>query len=349
MADLPDPLDIAARLRRDLDALDAAAIRRALQVYGLARLRLVRQIDALILALGDPSQPFAANMVSLASRAELLRQIETQLTRAGIQIEPALIQTRREAIRVTLQAAEDMAAAQGFSAQQRIDVARQWARLDDGAVKQLVDTLADGTPLNRWLRNLGPETREAVEETLERAVVERVNVGELARELSAQTGMAERRALMTTRESTFGVQRAANDQVYKANESRLSGKMRVERTDGKTCRACLAQNGEIYPVDARMPSHPGCRRQEIPILRSGRGLQEVQSGEDWLREQPEAVQRSVLGGEAGYEAWASGDVALADFTEIVDTEWGPQSRIVGANRARLNANRRTGGERRAAD
>ncbi|MCB1512206.1 MAG: hypothetical protein KDJ36_14995, partial [Hyphomicrobiaceae bacterium] len=233
-----DPFELADLMRRDLDAIDSAAIRRALRIYGAARSRIIAQIDQLIAevlaAVGDPDAPFTSNALSLTTRAELLTQIETVLTRAGIQIEPTLISARQEAIGVALDYAEQMARSQGFSLKDRIDVARSWTRLDERAVKELVDRLDDGTPLNRWLRELGPETKKAVEDVLERAVTEHANVGDLSRELVKQTGMAERRALMVTRESTFAVQRKATDQVYTANSHLLSGKLRVERLDGKT-------------------------------------------------------------------------------------------------------------------
>lgn len=337
----PDPLELADRLLRDLSQIDAVAFRRAMAIYGQARIRIMAQVDALIAALGDPTTRLTSDALSLASRAELLAQIEQTLTRAGIAIEPTLIAARQEAVAAALKAAEDIATAQGFTLKDRIDLARSWSRLDESAVNELVSTMADGTPLNRWLGRLGPETRAAVEQVIDRAVVENVNVGDLARELAKETGMAERRALMVTRESTFGVQRRATDQSYRQNSDRLKGKMRVEVMDQKTCRACVALNGVIYDVKDNEPGHVNCRRRMIPVLKSGIGIQEIESGDAWLRKQPESVQRTTLG-NPGYEAWQAGEVELSDFTESYDTEWGAQTRIVGADRARANAARRRG-------
>jgi hypothetical protein len=312
-----------------------------MRIYGQARIRIMAQVDALIEALGDPTTRLTSDALSLASRAELLTQIETALSRAGIAIEPTLIAARQQAVTTALTAAEQMASAQGVTLQDRIDLAREWSRLDEGAVQELVNTMADGTPLNRWLQRLGPETRAAVEQVIDRAVVENVNVGDLARDLATQTGMAERRALMVTRESTFGVQRRAIDQNYRDNADRLKGKMRIEVLDSKTCRACIPLHGVIYDLDVSVPSHPGCRHRMIAVLKSGIGIQEVESGEDWLKRQPEDVQRTMLGGP-GYEAWKNGEAQLSDFSESYETEWGAQTRIVGADRARANARRRTG-------
>ena len=345
-----DPIGITEAFRRDIDAIDARTIAAVLRIYRRARLRITEQVDALIAALGDPTRPVTANAISLARQAELLQQIETWLTRAGVQAEPALMQARQQAVEAALSYAERMAQAQGFTLKDRIDLARAWTRLDERAVTELVETMADGTPMREWLRELGSDTAERVEQAIERAVTEKVNVGELAEELTKEVDMSQRRALMVTRESSFGVQRRANDQVYKANASRLSGKMRDERLDAKTCRACLALHGTIYPVDAQMPGHVGCRRIEVPILRSGRGVQAPdENAVEYLESLPEDQQRMVLGSQDGVEAWKSGEVELDDFSEVYETEWGPQTRIVGVERARANAARRRAGDRRAAD
>lgn len=348
MADIDplDPLELAAEIRRELDALDRVAMSRALRIYGAARARIVAQIEALIdeiIALGiDPAEPFVGNTLSLTTRGELLDQIETILTRAGIQIEPTLIETRRKAIAAAIRFAEQTAIAQGFTLADRIDIARTWTRINEAAVNDLTQRLADGTPLNRWLRRLGPEARIASEQTIERAVVERINVGDLARELVKQTAMNERRALMVARESSFAVHRAAADLTYRSNDHLLRGKMRIERLDEKTCRACLALHGTIYPVDALMPGHPNCRRAEIPVLRIGRGLQAVdKTGEQFVGEMTDRQKHAVLGSRDAVSAWESGEVALGDFVEVGQTEWGPQTRIVGLDKARVNAARRS--------
>lgn len=340
------PANIAAQLRRDLDAIDAAAIRRALAIYGAARRRLMEQISSLIEALGDPTTAVTSNAMALVNRSELLRQIETVLTRAGVQIEPTLIEARRTAITTALDAAEAFMQSQGASIANQIDIAADWVRLDEMAVRELVNTLNDGTPMSRWLRGLGPETAKAVEETIERAIAEHVNVGDLGRELAKQTELAERRAMLITRESTFAVQRRATDQAYQANRRILRGKMRIERLDEKTCRACVALNGTIYPVDQIIPTHVGCRMTIAPVPRGGIGLQEIEDGDEWLRGQSETLQRRTIGSEEGWQAWTNGDVDLIDFVETYETEWGPQTRIVGAERAKVNATQRRA---RAAD
>jgi hypothetical protein len=253
-----DPLVIAAMLRARLDEIDAVAISRALRIYGAAHARLLEQVMALIDSLGDPTQPVPSNALALASRAELLTQIETVLTRAGVQIEPTLIEARQQAVAVAMEAAEAMAGAQAADMRQKAELARDWAKLNERAVKELVESTADGEPLGRWLRELGPETRAAVEEKIERAVVESVNVGDLAEKLTREVDMSQRRALMVTRESSFGVQRRASEQQYRENRRLLRGKMRIEKIDEKTCRACLAHHGTIYPVDALVPRHVNC-------------------------------------------------------------------------------------------
>jgi hypothetical protein len=142
-----DPLVIAAMLRARLDEIDAVAISRALRIYGAAHARLLEQVMALIESLGDPTQPVPSNALALASRAELLTQIETVLTRAGVQIEPTLIEARQQAVAVAMEAAEAMAGAQAADMRQKAELARDWAKLNERAVKELVESTADGEPL----------------------------------------------------------------------------------------------------------------------------------------------------------------------------------------------------------
>lgn len=336
----PDPVARALQLRAELERIDAATLRRTLLALSFARRRIDQSIAALLEALGDPETALTSNALSLATRAETLRQIEAALNRAGLQLEPALIRAREQAVEAALTAAEEIAQAQGFSLQDGLDTARRWTRLDESAVKELVETMQDGRPMSRWIRQFGPETRQAIEETIERAVTEHANVGDLGRELAKQADLAERRALLVTRESTFGVQRRAADESFKQNRRILRGKMRIEKLDEKTCRTCVALNGVIYPVDQIIPTHVGCRMTPAPVVRGGIGIQEIENGDEWLAQQSELHQRTVIGSEAGYDAWKAGEVQLADFTEVYETEWGPQTRIVGAERAKANAAKR---------
>lgn len=336
-------IQLALKLHNTLAALDRQTSGKVGRVYGVVRTRLLNQIALLAEALGDPDTALPSDAVSLIGRADLLRQIEVGLTRAGVAAEPHLLTARKAAIDAAVTAAEKMISSQRSRASRSAARLFGWEKIDPAKINELIATLQDGTPLDRWLRKLGPETAAAVETAIERGVIEGVNVGELAKRLAAETGMADRRAMMAVRESTFGISRRANDETYRKNSKILAGKLRIEHIDEKTCRACLALHGRIYKVNEVMPGHPNCRRVEVPILKSGAGVQEVeQTGEAYLSQLSDDQLIRVFGSVDAVAAWKAGDVTLDDFHDVVETEWGPQTRIVGLNRALASAARRSG-------
>lgn len=60
-----------------------------------------------------------------------------------------------------------------------------------------------------------------------------------------------------------------------------------------TCAACLAMDGSIHDMSEEMQSHINCRCHARPILPGSDD--DYQSGADWFDEQPEDVQREILG------------------------------------------------------
>jgi len=94
----------------------------------------------------------------------------------------------------------------------------------------------------------------------------------------------------------------------------------------RTCAACLALDGTVYPTDELMPVHPEDRCFMQPMII---GLQPVkaQSGQDWFLAQDEATQRGILGPQT-YDAWNSG---AFEFRALASTHvhktWGPSVRV----------------------
>lgn len=64
--------------------------------------------------------------------------------------------------------------------------------------------------------------------------------------------------------------------------------------DGSTCPSCASLHGQRFPRD-RYPDHqhPGCRCVAVPVRDDA---QPRVSGDAWLRDQPEEVQRRMLRG-----------------------------------------------------
>jgi hypothetical protein len=103
-----------------------------------------------------------------------------------------------------------------------------------------------------------------------------------------------------------------------------------------TCAACLSLHGELFPLSQEMDSHPNCRCVPLPVV-AGAPLEKWQSGEEWLRSQPEDIQRKALG-PSKFEAWKKGEISLADLRGHSHNEvWGNSFHEVGLERAKQNA------------
>jgi len=87
----------------------------------------------------------------------------------------------------------------------------------------------------------------------------------------------------------------------------------VASLDGSTCSSCVAKHGQVFPVTVNMESHRGCRCVAEPV----RPGENAETGADWLRRQPEATQRTVLGID-GAERWRAGAFDLWHLLEDRD-------------------------------
>lgn len=172
------------------------------------------------------------------------------------------------------------------------------------------------------------------------------DMAQAGRRLRDAIGGSRHEALMMAR---TGIQSAAA-QVTRAyhdeNQDVMKGVQWVATLDTRTCPICGALDGEVWTYGApgpddkgpiselpTIPLHPGCRCSTVAVVKSWRELGlniddvDVPGGrasmngevpdslsyEDWLRDQPEKVQRSVLG-PARFDLFRRGELDLADFS-----------------------------------
>lgn len=113
--------------------------------------------------------------------------------------------------------------------------------------------------------------------------------------------------------------------VWKPLEQRgqIIGYRWISRLSTQTCAACLARHNEVYPYYPGF-RHINCRCVVIPVFSTEifEPTFSSMSGEDWLRRQPEHIQRRILGSEAAFQEFKSGR-SLISFTGIIkDPVWG---------------------------
>lgn len=150
-------------------------------------------------------------------------------------------------------------------------------------------------------------------------------------------GQMARRAMIVVRQSNFDTFRPAMTELYRLSLENGLWVWRA-RLDGNTCAACVALSGRVFPVSRPFEhAHTGCRCMP-ELIRDASQIGET--GDDWLRAQPAAVQRGILGVK-GAELYRAGAVQLRDFLRLQrHPVYGPTWRDGGVGWAEQKAARR---------
>jgi hypothetical protein len=107
----------------------------------------------------------------------------------------------------------------------------------------------------------------------------------------------------------------------------------------RTCVACLSRHGKVYPLSKAMDRHVNCRCSASPYIGDGSDV-EWESGSDWIKRQPAALQDTVLGREGG-SLFRSGNLLLDDFERMTTSRaWGSSVSDGGVQWAKRQAARR---------
>ena len=138
------------------------------------------------------------------------------------------------------------------------------------------------------------------------------------------TGYTERQARTIARTLTNGVSNAAYEAVYEENKEMLAYVLYKATLDGRTSLVCASLDGNTYKVGEgpQPPLHPNCRSQRIGITegmvidakRGEGGLAKIEKYSDWLKRQPEWMQKKVLG-NTRQKLFAEGKMTLDKFID----------------------------------
>lgn len=308
-----------AGFRRLVLARDAAARRDLLAAYGVVRADLAPAVEALaaeVAALDDPSP---ADLQRLDRYRRLLDQTEAEMERLAGAAEAVI---RREQTAVVA-AAGDHARGLALAAAgpKTARVAVEWNRLPTAALTDLIGRMRDGSAVGEWRRTLAPAVRGRLERGLIEGLARGSGLREVAATVAKATDLAESRVLLTARNEILGAHRSATLANYAENGDVLDGWVWTAAHDERTCPACLALDGQIFPLtETFFPSHGGCRCAAAPAV-SGAPW-ERETGAEWLARQPEAVQDRVLKPE-GAAAFREGAARLDDWVVLRrDERWG---------------------------
>ena len=140
------------------------------------------------------------------------------------------------------------------------------------------------------------------------------------------------RALTISRTETIDAYRAGAKAHHEANRDVLRGWMWLASLTERTCPSCVAMHGTEHDLDEAGPlDHPQGRCSRMPLVRTdlvpGLPQPSVETGPEWLKRQPEGVQRSVLGPRR-YDLWARGDYPPEMWSVRKEsTDWRPSYHV----------------------
>lgn len=340
---MPEPSDVQRASERFKAALlrnERAAASDMVRVYGGIWKRTKPQLDALLQSIEEARQRGEQVQSSAVARSErlgqLLAQVEQEVGQYAAYVDESVRRQQSAAIEAAAQDAEGLTrSAMGDAPTDEARLALRWNRLPREAVAELVGQLASGAPLDVLLGELGPEAAQRVKDALLEGLALGRNPRVIARDVRRNMGMPLTRSLRISRTETLRAYRGATLANFRANSDTVTGWRWSASHSTRTCPACLAMDGKVFPLDKPMPAHISCRCSVTPVTVSWQDLgidapepDLGETGAQWFARQPASVQREMLGDE-GYTAYKSGKVTLDDFVGVRKSRvWGDQVKTV---------------------
>ncbi len=192
------------------------------------------------------------------------------------------------------------------------------------AVAQLVGQLQAASPLAK-LPGLNREAVQQMGRELTRGLVNGEHSRVIGRRIAAVTDIPAARAATIARTETHRAYREAGRLAMIENPL-VHEWIWHASTTARTCAACWAMHGQIFPTDQPMGSHPNCRCTMLPKVTPPAWMDAPEvvypSGEVLFDALPVADQRTILGPDK-YHAFEQGRLRLGDVVKETETrEWG---------------------------
>lgn len=198
-------------------------------------------------------------------------------------------------------------------------------RLPVDAVEYAVGMVADGTPLQTYLRATWGDAAVGMTDELLRATALGQNPRQTARRMQDGTTRSLNRMLNTARTEQLRVYRLANREQMRQSGV-VTGYKRIATHDSRVCAACLMDEGHEYDLDETMPEHNQGRCSLVPVVEGMPELTWTQ-GADWFTRQPAKTQESILG-PGRYAAWQAGQFDLDSLISVRrNATWGDSLQV----------------------
>ena len=317
MTDSP-VLDAVELYRAALLRQDAQALNRLIDAYRRSYSRLSSSVDALLLQIGD-TQPTMGQVVRMQRYKALMAQTAQELQGFSALTLNEMERAAELGIRLGSRHATELIS---FSAVGTPQIAGTFNVLPKETIEQLLGFLAPESPLYRRLQILAPQTASLVSDAITSGVAMGFNPRKTASIVQDAFGRGLTDALRFTRTVQLWSYREASRATYIVNSDVVEGWIWHASMDDRTCMSCVAQLGNVYPLSQALNDHHNGRCAPIPKVRGFDSPIAQGDGEEWFSEQPEAMQRKMMG-DAKYEAWRDGKFEFSRLsTEHTDEVYG---------------------------
>lgn len=310
----PPVIETANEFRKQLARQEGAASRRLIDAYVRAYNRLAKEVDLLILEIGD-NPPTRNQLYKMKRYRSLMSQTVTEL--AGLQ---SLTANEIEALGENgIKLGGDAAAKLiSSSAVGTAEASAAFNRLPTAAVETLVGFLQPESALYKRLAMLAPTVADNVAAAMVEGLTLGYNSSRIARMFQGAFGNGLTDAIRFIRTAQLYAYREATRATYIANQDIVTGWVWQSALNLRTCMSCLNMHGTVHPLDEPLNDHHNGRCTPIPLL-AGRDNPITQSGEQWFNAQPEGVQRQMAG-PAKLQSYRDGLFTFDKLTKEYDND-----------------------------
>lgn len=326
----PLVVSLANEFRQELLAREASAVaamaRRWLAIEAAIETEVLQLAEDLA-AERDAGKSFSTwKLYRMLRYQRLLLQLQELLSAFNVRSEGEIGTTAAQNALQGLQDAITMIDAAIIDAGgQAVQVA--FDRLGSEAAENIAALARAGQPLNRLLERSYPLAVEAITNQLISGTALGLNPREVARRV-VQQGLADglNHILLVARDQGIRSYRLAGWQQYQTSGVVESYTRLAAKQPGRTCLACLALDGTVWPTNRLMPLHPQDRCSMVPNI-IGFARIGFDSGETYFRTLPRDEQLAWMGPER-FALWDAGQFEFRQMAKVVENRtWGSSAQV----------------------
>jgi hypothetical protein len=304
-------VELANQFRKALEARDNKALSEIIKAYGDIYQRMQDKINLLTLEIANMEVPTVAAIRKLDSYKSLVTSIEKELTKFQGYAGTVMQQAASDAVSMGVTNARLLTLA-GNPA-----VAALFRNLNPKAIENLVSYFSEGSPLMARLDKLAGENALKVAQTIIDNVALGNNPRTIAGLIQSSLGGGLTDALRMTRTVQIWSYRESNRASYLANADVVQKWIWYANLGANCCMSCVSMHGTIHDLDEVLDDHFNGECTMLPLTI---GMENpVTSGESWFKEQPEAMQKQMMG-DAKFEAWTSGKFEFNQLSKETEND-----------------------------